>query len=449
MKRYVLALLAWFFAAPVVAQQVDLPLDDARELAVRAMSAGEFDLALELARKLHEVDPDDRTALIVLAVVEPQVGNPSAGIRAGTRAWRLSETDAQQYEAARVTALAAANGARFTLATIWLRLALLDAPNETERDRTVADARVVTQRNPWSTNIGLSVVPSNNVNGGSREDETTGGGTLSESAQALAGIRATLNLRSAYRFDLSPRARVTASARYQPSWVWLEREGDEDIGGPLRGSDFGSALAEVSMAYLRAVENGIWQSAFATGRFDFGGDPFYAYNRLSLARVFNISDATRVQLTANREFQYYESTGIDEVRRGTLDAALTYTLPSGNRLGGGVTYLSSDSSVSANFTFEELGLRASYQWDEPIGPVTLAVNAGVKWADYKRYFEIFEVEGGREDTVYTLGANIGFPDREVAGFVPGFAISASTSDSNVTRFQRDTFAVAFTFNSSF
>ncbi len=449
MKIYVLALLSCLMAAQVPAQEIEVSLDDARQLAVRAMSAGEFALAMELTDKFLEVDPDDRTALIVRAVVAPQVGDPETGWRAGARAWRLSVTDDQQYEAARVTALAAANGEWFTLSSIWLRVALLDAPNEQERNRTIADARVVDRRNPWSPSIGLSIVPSSNVNGGSNEEETSTGGTLSESAQALAGVRTSLNLRTAYRFDISPRTRVTASARYQPSWVWLEREGEEDIGGTLRGSDFGSSLSEASVTFLQAVENGIWQTAIATGQFDFGGAPYYAYNRLSLARVFNPTDTVRVQLSANREFQNYVSASIDEVRRGILDAGLTYTLASGNRVGGGVTYLSSDSSVSANQTYEEQSLRLSYQWAEPIGPVTLAVNAAVKWADYQRYFEIFEVEGGREDTTYTLGANVGFPDIEVAGFVPGLAITASTADSNITRFQRDTFSVGFTLSSSF
>lgn len=448
MKTRVWALVACLMAAPLSAQTVELPLEDARVLAVRAASAGEFAVALELARKLVAVNPDDRTALIVLAVAEPQAGNPEAGWRAGARAWWLSETDAQRYEAARFTALAAANGEWFTQSVIWLRLALLDAPNDAERDRTIADARTVQRRNPWSPSIGLSVVPSNNVNGGSSEDETTGGGSLSESAQALAGIRTSLNFRTAYRFEPSPRTRITAGLRYQPSWVVIEREGEPDGSGTLRGTDFGSVLTEANLQLLQAVDNGVWQMGVATGQFDFGGDPYYTYNRLNLARAFNLTDTTLVRLSAIRDIQDYASAGIVEVRRGTLDAGLTYTLPSGDRVGGGLTYRSSDS-VTPNFTFEEVALRASYQWSEPIGPVRLAVNAGVIWADYPTYFELFEVPGGRQDTTFTYGANIGFPEVEFAGFVPGLAVTGSIADSNVTRFQRDTFAVSFTLSSSF
>ena len=448
MKTRALALVGCLLAAPLSAQTVELPLEDARVLAVRAASAGEFTVALELARKLLAVNPDDRTALVVLAVAAPRTGDPEAGWRAGARAWRLSDTDARKYEAARVTALAAAEGEWFTLSTIWLRLALIAAPGDAEREQTKVDARMVQRRNPWQSNLGLSVVPSNNVNGGSNTDESEGGFDLSEDAQALVGVRTSLNFSTAYRMEPTSQTRITAGLRYQPSWVVIEREGEPDGAGELRGSDFDSVLAEANLQLLQAVENGVWQAGLATGQFDFGGDPYYAYNRLSLARVFNPTDTTQVQLSALRDIQDYASSNIDEVRRGTLNAGLTYTLQNGDRVGGGLTYLSSDG-VTANFTFEEWSLRGSYQWAEPIGPVTLSLNAGLKWTDYPEYFVLFAVPGGREDTTFSYGASIGFPEIEYAGFVPGLTITGSIADSNVTRFQRDTFAIGFTLRSSF
>ena len=86
MMMRVWAVLACLMAAPVAAQQVEIPLDDARVLATQAVLAGEFDLARELADKLLAVDPDDRDALLVRAAAETQVGDPDLGWEAGARA---------------------------------------------------------------------------------------------------------------------------------------------------------------------------------------------------------------------------------------------------------------------------------------------------------------------------------------------------------------------------
>ncbi len=161
-------------------------------------------LALQIAEAILTQIPDDRTALIVVAAAAPQVGDPDRGRTAGARAFAVSQTDAQKYEAARLTALAAANDQRYTLATFWLRRALTVAPNDQERNRTLRDARGVTRLNPWSTQLSFSLAPSSNLNGGAEDEASTAPGnptgTLSADAQAIAGWRAVL----AFQHQLSP-----------------------------------------------------------------------------------------------------------------------------------------------------------------------------------------------------------------------------------------------------
>ena len=77
--RTIVAAAALFGSAAVAQSTIDLSLSDARALATRAAAAGDFALALELADKLLEVNPDDRTALVVRAVAAPQTGDPEAG----------------------------------------------------------------------------------------------------------------------------------------------------------------------------------------------------------------------------------------------------------------------------------------------------------------------------------------------------------------------------------
>ena len=126
MNKWIAALAIGLLSTFASAQTtVDVSLDDARIIATRALLAGEEELAIQIARGLLQANPDDRTALIIVAAVAPRQGDPETGRKAGGRAWQLSQTEIEKYEAARLTALAAATGKRYTLAEFWLRRALI------------------------------------------------------------------------------------------------------------------------------------------------------------------------------------------------------------------------------------------------------------------------------------------------------------------------------------
>lgn len=439
---------------------VDLSINDASNLARSALFSGDPQVALQVANAILEKQPDNRDALLIVAAAAPQLGNPEAGWRAGARAWRLSETSDKKYEAARVTALAAANGEWFTLSTIWLRLALLHTPNDTERDRTLTDARAVQRRNPWTIGLSGSVVPSNNVNSGSEEESETG--TFSRDAKALEGVRASLNLSTQYRLNETANSRTVVGLRYQLSRVSLADDGAVNTtnlaGEPtsfVRNANFATDYTELSFGHIQALEAGTVGFNLAVGSFAVGGDPFYDFYRIAANRQFPIAEDLSLRLSAQREIQNYESSGITQTRRTTLGTTLSYRLPGGNQIAGSLGHLSSESP-SNNFVFDEWSLRGIYSWAEPIGPISLSVNAGLKVADYPSYTvarnvgnTIRSVTDERQDVTFTYGANIGFPDVEFAGFVPGLAITGSVAESNVARFERNTFSVGFTLSSSF
>ncbi|MDX8351188.1 surface lipoprotein assembly modifier [Cognatiyoonia sp. IB215182] len=455
--RWVLvALTLW--AAPVAAQPVDLSLDDARLLARQAIAAGEFALAAEIARKLIEVNPDDRDAHLFLAVAAPQLGDADAGWEAGAKAWRLSETSAERYEAARVTALAAANGERFTLSTIWLRIALNDTPNEAARTQTLRDARTVARRNPWSTQLTFSIVPSNNINGGADDEEQringeTDGGTLSEDAVALAGWRTALGVRTQYRFQENSQSRTAIGLQYTANRAHIT----DDVSVPDEALT--SNYAELFLRHDRALENGLITGRLATGTLDYRNYrqstedvefEKYDFVRIGVDRQFPLSDDLTMSLTAQRERLEYSAIGIGRVDRTFLSSTLSYQLDNNDRVSANLSFTNSDGEAeSGNFTFDSWTLQASYAWAEPFGPVSLSVNGGLQISDYPKYSVFDAVEGGREDTTVFVGANVGFPEVEYFGFSPGVAITARTADSNISRFERDTFSVGFTLSSVF
>lgn len=459
---------ACLFGQAAIAQTtVDIPIDEARVIATRALFAGETELALQIARGLLQVDPDDRRALLVVAAGAPRVGQAAEGRIAGARAYRLAETDMQAYEAARLTALAAANEERFTLSSFWLRRALIYVPNEQERARTLADARTVKRANPWSSSFGFSVAPSNNVNGGVEDAD---GGTVgvfvqtfSADAVAQPGVRATLNFGTSYRFHESRIDRAAVSLQYQGARVKLqddvvdnpffetaERLGRSTEGIPetvtLDAKEFGSDYLSVGVSYDRALEIGNVGVRYDTGLLEYGEDRIYDFNRATLSYRRALTDNTTLQLVGRREFQEYASETTGQVRRTTLIAGLTYQFENGNRINTSYTRFDS-ASKSINYTFDEWSWQVGYSWAEPIGPVSLSVNAGIKSADYPSYFLSFDE--GRQDEGYFYGIEIGFPDIEYAGFSPGISIQASDTESNISRFTRSSLSSQFTINSAF
>jgi hypothetical protein len=465
----VLAVIGALLGSTAHAQStVEIPLSEAREVATRALFAGDERLALQIAQTILSQQPDDRESLMIVAAAAPRTGDPRTGRLAGTRAWALSETDVQKYEAARLTALAAANEERFTLSTFWLRRALTVVPNDAERTRTLTDARAVKQRNPWSSQLSFSLVPSNNVNGGTEGEESTAPGnptgSLSPDALALRGWRASLSFGAQYRLHQTATNRTTVGLQSRISRVRLSED------SIVPDESFKTAFYEFSARHDRVLENGTITFRASRGLFDYRdldlirlptpasepaefevtgiGRDNYKITRLGIDRQIPLSERTLLTLSGTEERLTYSNPGIGEVERTIFRTGLNYRLGNGNRVSGSLSYVDSEGD-SVNYTSEDKIISASYSWAEPIGPVSLSIGAGVKQSEYPEYRLLFPVEGGRKDKTVFANVNIGFPQIEYAGFSPGLRIDASKAESNVSRFERTSVSIGFTINSAF
>lgn len=460
---------------------VDLSLNDARNLATRSLLAGDAGLAVQIAQAILTQNPDDRAALIVIAAGAPQIGDPARGRKAGARAWGLSTTDNEKYEAARLTALAAANDERLTLATFWLRRALTVAPSDAERTRTTRDARAVRQRNPLSIRLSGSLVPSSNVNGGADEQTVTefGGGELglSDDALALAGWRASLNAGLQYRFQQSQKSRTTAGLAYQIGRVRITENTD------VPDESLDTAYYEASLRHDRALENGTLSIRAVRGLFEYrkldldaGTTTYQDYDlwKLNVDRNMPLNDRVLLTLSAGRDWLTYLNGSIGEVERTTLNTGLSYRFDSGNRVsaslgwvdsvGDNPNYTSEGKSLNFGYSFAQpvelswaaffdLGaleeFERSINFLRPLGPVNLSLGAGIRSSDYPDYLIPFSADVGRQDETYSFNMNMGFPKFEYAGFVPSLRLDTSKTTSNIDRFDRTTSSVGLTFQSSF
>lgn len=122
LKRLIACLLICL-CQPVGAQTVELSLEQGRIAARQAVLQGRPELAGDLALALREANPDDRVAFIVLAAVQPQLGAAREGRLAGVRAFRLSSTEGERYEAA-PRSMRLMNGAWPRRATIFVASAI-------------------------------------------------------------------------------------------------------------------------------------------------------------------------------------------------------------------------------------------------------------------------------------------------------------------------------------
>lgn len=320
--RFALA-LALFGSSATAQTTVDLTLDQARSVAMQAFLADDTRLAIQIAEAILLRQPDDVQSLLIVAAGAPRLGDPTRGHEAGARAWTLAATDLQKYEAARLTALAAANDERYTLSTFWLRRALTVAPNQAERDRTLNDARGVAQLNPWANRLTFSLTPSSNVNGGAEDSELTVAGNsavgqINAGGLALAGWRATLGFGTQYRFHQNEKSRSLIAIDYQGSRVWLTE--DTNVTNQSLRTD----TLQASLRHERALENGtigfsLSRTFFQYRQFDLATQESdlqdYQTTRLTVDRRFILSDETLLSFSASRERTEYSTTGIGQVDR--------------------------------------------------------------------------------------------------------------------------------------
>ena len=449
--------LALFLAGSVVAETaIDLPIPEARALATQAALSGDPETARRIAAGLLRIDPNDRAALLVLAAVEPQLGRPTQGRLAGARAFAVSVTDAEKYEAARLTALAAANEGRFTLAGWWLRRALTVAPTPADAAQTVADARGLRNLNPWSSSVELSFNPSDNVNGGAETafnviDGVPFVGVLSADAQALSGWSGTLNLTARYRIAASSVAQTTVSARAYGRGVLLSEQAQDFLaaaGSDATARNFSSALLEFGLRHDRALTNGAYGLGLTLGQAWSAAEFDYTFLRVSADRRLPVSDADSLSFSVSVEQRWDDDDDVSDWRK-SVQAGWTHALPNGDQVSATVGYSATESPTANNASTTQ-SAQVGYVLARPLGPAQVQFSAGVQVQEFNAYrIGFIAVPGGRQDTRVFGTVDLFFPDYDYAGFAPVVTLNAGRTDSNVSRFAHDDLSISFAFRSTF
>ena len=437
-----LAAGAILWAAPAAAQ-VELPVEEARGLAAALEAQGEREAAATIAAALLERDPTDAAAWIVVARIRRAAGDTEGALEAARRANANADTDDERYAAA--VELAAGNFRleRGLIAQFWLRRAAQVAPTEELREAAIRNFRVVRAQTPWSWSLGFSVVPSSNVNNGSRAETIEIAGlpfVLSGDARALSGLEATLTGSVTYRFEGFDGQPAQIYGGFATQRVALSEEA-KDQAPEADAGDY--AFDAVELGYSQVIsswsEDVVLRGEALVGRNWYGGEPLSNYVRGGLTTRWAIGDRSLATVSASleRQVRFDESDRSAWVTR--LDARRIWQVNDRGDvfgIGGGVRRAQSESVEIDN---DAVLVSVDYTWNEPVlGPATLGLGLNLEYRDYAE--SPFSVDG-RQDRRAALRATLGAPGWNFYGFGPTVTFEASRTESNVSLYDAEDFGM--------
>lgn len=431
-------------AAEVAAR---LPAAEVVRAAKVALLGGDAAAARALAAALTARHPDHREALVVLSLAEAALGNGPAAFDAGRRAHALSDTPQERFEAARAAARGAYVAGQYARSQFWLRRAAVSADSPADTARTARDFRLARSKQALVARFNFGFSRSDNLNGGASGGLLTVDGVpfvgfLSGDAQALSGQYAWTSLTGAWRLAESGRQRTELTFRLYTRNVFLSDEARAQA--PLaENGDFALTAAAVGLGRRQLLRDGLELSgAVELGQQTFGGEVTHRHLGAQLGLTRRVSATGAVTLEAGLERRALGESGDRMETQAELVFGYSGAVRRAGRLRLQLRVARTESDVSNNQN-TALEARAGFDLARPLGPVRISVDLGAGRSDFPLYsMGLFPVPDGRQDT--RLFGAIDFVPTKIqwAGFSPVLTITASRTQSNVSRF--DSGEVAFT-----
>jgi hypothetical protein len=430
------------------ADVVSLSLDEALFVAQQAVLAGDAGLGYAIARRLIEADPANARAQLIIAATAPSLGLAAEGRRAGRTAWQLTRDPGLRYEIARHTAKAAYSEGNPHAVLFWLRRAADAAPTAEDYDQTVGDIANVRSGQRLRYVFDVSVSPSDNLNNGDRGgplmiDDWFTIGPQSADAQALSGVRSVVQAQLTYR--LGGAGRTFVGARGYVTVNRLSDAAQDTVDGLLTGSDLNILQLEATITHTAHWPGSEWPIMVtgAIGNTWSGKQDLGPHLRLEMMTPLSRSQPIRLTLSAEAQSQ-----------SSNTMYGLAASINGGQRVTGGeLTWrlgLRQNDGPDVNQSYHQVSSEIGYAFAKPLGSVTLSFRAGGTIRDYESYrLSFIYVTGGRQDRTAMLGIDAVFHDMQVLGYVPRVSLSATATDSNISRFETREIGVTFGIQSKF
>ncbi|MCX7559162.1 surface lipoprotein assembly modifier [Sulfitobacter sp. F26204] len=420
-----------------VQAQTALTADELRQAAMVALGGGDAQTARRFAEALLTRDGEDRNAYLILARAARDLGDMPPARAAARKAWDLSNTDAQRYSAALITAQVLSSEGKRTRAQLWLRRAAQHAPNDALRARAERDFRYVKQQNPWQTDVTFTFAPNSNINNGSARDRSRLNYAISEllfgesiefslndEAQAIAGLEVGGALRTRYRFHQTPDTAhdVKFALSYRTFAI------TDDLGSSaISGSDFAFGAASLGYGFrtFNMARKGEFAADVEAGQTWYGGARYASFLRGQAQQTLATGARQKMRFGVEVERQWGQSTP-DRDLFG-LSSSVTHGFASGNSGFAGL-YLTATQSDDATIEYTEVLLRTGFSLKKPVMGAAVQFGLGASWRDYD---VSRDSRDGRQDRRIFADVTATFTDIDYYGFNPSLTLSASRTDSNI------------------
>ncbi len=447
--------LALLLAAPVQAGEIRMPRAEAHGAAQAALAQGDADAAAHIAAVIATQYPEDARARALLAAAYLQLNQPAAARAQARLSFGHAGADrGLRHETARLAALAAFRQDRPLVAKYWLRRASDYAPTPQAAHQIAQDFRQVDATDRWQRSVAFSLVPSSNINGGSQSDllEIDGlpwVGTLSPDAQALAGLRATLNARLGTRLVQTPTRQTDIHAHLFASHHRLSHEARMLAPG-LSGRDFDQMQfgIEASHRFAPASAKGPYDLRAGLSQRWLGGQRYLHSLTMGAGKITPVGAQMLLDTRLRYDRELADSPRAANAHRVALHASLSRPLGDGHVITGArLGQFTSDNRSNSHDTFGALIRYSPGAW-----PGGIRASFGLAY-EYRHFPDhiagMFPVPGGRKD--HGLGAQAEFTlaATQFMGFAPVMTIGASRNASNVSRYQTRDINLGLSFRSAF
>ncbi|WP_283425148.1 surface lipoprotein assembly modifier [Shimia sagamensis] len=434
------------------AQTVDIPKEDARQLAAKHMLSGNSEAALSIATALIASDSSDAQAHLIAAQTLRSKGDYKGAQTHASMAFESATSAKMRYVTAMVMAQSLSANGQKSASQLWLRRAAEVAPDEQSRLRAIRDFRYVRDTNPWQYALSIGIRPSSNINNGSRDNRLYWGGLVfvNPEAEPLSGLEIETGFKAFYRPLAENRERLTFGISFETRQYVLSEHAKE-TNPNARASDFAYTRLEGHVIQTWRGERQpntmqrISRLGFTAGANTYGGDHLSNYLRLWGSNRFGLSERSYITALGSFERTWRKDASIRDSDLIELGGTYGYHFKRGGQINvyGRLGDKKSESNAIAH---DNLRLGVVYSSDTRIagGLPRLSFEYEGRWYDYPR-----EIPDPRRDNQYTAALSLVMDQWDLYGFAPEIRLNYKRNHSNVTQYETLQYGLDFGIRSVF
>ena len=402
-------------------------------MVAQAISRGNPELAVRIARQLLAANPADAEARVLLTAALSRSGQTKMAVAFGKQTFRKSKQRPIKFQAAFLTAEALAGQNQLWAAKWWLRRA--DSYRSTPTDIALLQRGFagLDERTPLKFSITVGAGPSNNVNGGSLHESFDFYGIPIPIEQALPGYTGVVAGTLSYRLHNTNKSTIGGFAKLRHREIWLSDKALRIVPS-AKSSDYSSNGIDLGFSgRWRASETlGLSYSA-QIGRqwYSLGRHNEVQRLQFGMAKLVAGERVIRLDLTTDA-VQSPTSPRTNSLRLGA-ETSLSIPLSKG-RLTAIFGLMQLDAQAPG-LPYRSVSLGVEAQRSQLVQGIDLGFFASVESKEY------WKVKTENPDLVLEAGATAQFSNMSLLGFQPTATLSATRSISDLV--VRDSMNVGF------